>query len=289
MAEVPGSYPLRYNAGSVSALYLEMLRENGSLIAHGTGFVGYHQWNPHTWVLFTARHNFSGKGDDAAHIPSKVRIFVPELNRLAWDPVTLDLRSSDWKPLWYEHPSLREKVDVAALVLNPSDMRNGGIQIGYHAIDEFSQAQRDLRVTQKVHVIGHPIKRDGDYQAIWTTGHLASEPLVDFFDPHLKEKLPYFLVNCRTWSGQSGSPVVRYDDWHPFWTRGSWQRRVGAVNVMPHMYTGRLHPSSEHLTDSDNPAEIRQSSDIGIVWKSSVLIEIFQSIINERRSNDLGQ
>src|SRR5438093_2550640 len=60
-----------------------------------------------------------------------------------------------------------------------------------------------VQVAMPVSVMGFPMgMASAGVMPIWTTGHVASEPELDYQDQ------PAFLINATTRQGMSGSPVV---------------------------------------------------------------------------------
>jgi hypothetical protein len=86
---------------------------------------------------------------------------------------------------------------------------------------------------------------------------MASESFVNFRD------LPVFLVDCRTRQGQSGSAVIAYRSGGMVAMEdGSSAAFNGPVTKFLGIYSGRIN----------------SESDLGIVWKSSAILELVESI-----------
>jgi hypothetical protein len=279
---------------------------NDVLISHGTGFLACRLFPTKRCLLFTARHNLTGEDhftkkplhSSGPVIATKVRLHIPNRENLQWKIVDKEIFNDDTQErLWIEHPKLGAAVDVAAIEITKDDLEDGAFGF-IHLNDAAPAPGRHFGVGRVVHIIGFPITMTTEFHGIWTTGFVATDPRIDFQLP-IFGKLPCFLVNCRTWKGQSGSPVVNFDDIYGFKTDGGWMTPSGGGTYMPHMYTGRLNPksssnpgesSSNNISESSdtarlnpksssNPGEsspnnISESSDIGIVWKSALLQEI---------------
>jgi hypothetical protein len=102
-------------------------------------------------------------------------------------------------------------------------------------------------------VVGFPFGLTGGGLAVWVRGFIASEPDLDHDD------LPRFLIDSRTRPGQSGSPVVYYQE------GGTVMNSMGELHMVPGIiedfwgfYSGRIN----------------ERSDLGFVWKRSALQEI---------------
>ena len=278
--------PEGYNAGSLTSIYIEMLFNN-NVLSYGTAFIAHRKHPTLRVLLFTARHNLTGKDHftekclctDAA-VPNKIRAWMPRCDSLTWNSIEVPILSSDGnEPRWQEHPTFGCKVDIAALPLNQSDLADDILGFSYghisdsdHDFDEYNF----FDVGRQVHIVGFPLKMKGIFHAIWTTGFVATDPRVDFPLPNKFGALPCFLVSARTWSGQSGSPVFAHASSHPSRRGSSWLRSAGSPDLSPHMYTGRLNPPNACNDPAQSPTD-RLSADLGIVWKSSLLGDILNA------------
>jgi hypothetical protein len=168
--------------------------------------------------LVTARHIVAArswrenKWRDFEYAPTHIRISlraqVPasgfDAEKLSFFDVVLPLLDDDGKPLWLEHPDRSFDVDVAALPLTGLLHTD---QIHYLPI-ELESPLKDPRfwVTQDVFVVGYPLGISNGYLwPLWIRGTVASEPTLYF--SFKGGEYPMFLVDARTRSGQSGSPV----------------------------------------------------------------------------------
>jgi hypothetical protein len=241
---------------SAQSLQIEM-RYNEHVLAKGTGFVAFAKARP---FLVTNRHNLTGRRQDNGQpisntggIPNTVTIFHNKRGALGqWVARSEPLLVNEL-PRWFEHPLLRGGVDVVALPLlsidgvdlYPYDVENPGPDIA-------------VRPSEPVSVVGFPFGRAsyGKF-AIWATGFIASEPDLDF------ERLPIVLVDCRTRQGQAGSPVIAYRNGGAVTMRdGSTAFFSGEVKRLIGIYSGRIN----------------DQSDIGTVWKTSIISEILRAI-----------
>ena len=104
-----------------------------------------------------------------------------------------------------------------------------------------------------VSIIGYPlgITAHGVFP-VWKTGHIASEPEIDYQD------LPMFLIDATTRGGMSGSPVV-------IRLNGGYKTRMGSYVLSGSVATKFLGTYS---------GRIHQDSEIGRVWKSTVLKQL---------------
>lgn len=149
------------------------------------------------------------------------------------------------KPLWFEHPSHTADVvalpisDTSEIVVCPYEVTAGTDQL--------------IEPGSLVHVVGFPVDEwIRPPFAVWSTGFVATEPEINHGGR------PLFLVDCRSRSGQSGSPVITWTGGHgPLLRKGERQINVGNVHLLG-VYSGRIH----------------EDSDLGNVWKSYLLGEL---------------
>ena len=99
---------------------------------------------------------------------------------------------------WLEHPQGRA-VDVVAVPLRlPSHCRIFPLDLA------LADADLEVKVAMAVSIVGYPKGLTaGGVLPIWKTGHLASEP-----DLNYEYGRPAFLIDATTRIGMSGSPVV---------------------------------------------------------------------------------
>lgn len=236
---------------SIRSVFIEMV-SGGDVIATGTAFVYSSGGSDY---LVSARHCFTGKYPNGEYISEKYKV-QPSFVRahLRYETQTGDvaiveypLSTEDCDPTWMDHPRFGASVDVAAL---PADIPEG------LRIDPWTDEPRHrVPVTSPVSIVGYPFGlRAGGGFPIWVRGTIASEPDIPY------DGLPAFLVDSRTRTGQSGSPVVAFylpGQWIPE-DDGGWAIASGPTSRLIGVYTGRI--SAE--------------SDLGFVWHHSVLDEM---------------
>jgi len=240
---------------SVKSLFLKA-QFKGNCLASGTGFLAK---SPIGHVLITNRHIVTGRNNDTDELLSLTGGFPTELvishnkkNVLGeWVTCTEPLYNQNNQPLWHEHPTLGSKADVVALPLTYTNE----VELRTYNLDEGSSIPYP-KPSDRVSVVGFPFGRStGGGMAIWVTGFVASEQ-------ELPE--PKFLIDSRTRPGQSGSPVIAQhnngctyiaDD-------GTTKMIMGTITQFIGIYSGRIN----------------RESDIGIVWKASILKELVNSL-----------
>lgn len=242
---------------SVQSLFIEM-RFNGQSLSTGTGFLVN---SARGILLVTNRHNVTGRRQDdnkpmspTGGVPNELAIYHNVKGTLgAWVQKIEPLYDNQDRPLWYEHPDLRAKMDVVALPLTHTD------QVEFYPYD-LENLGPNLMVgpTEVISVIGFPFGiTAGGYFPVWATGFIASEPVVDFGG------LPVLLIDCRSRQGQSGSPVLAYRSGGSIaMDNGMTGIFAGPVIRFIGIYSGRINAES----------------DLGIVWKSKAILELTRSV-----------
>lgn len=271
---------------SKGALYLEPLADDGTPLAHATGFVAQHHKLP---FLVTNRHVVTGLDngtnrvlDRHGRVPERIRVYhhlKQDDDEMKWGTAEISLFEKSGERRWMEHPTLGSSVDVVAFALLSPDLLEPKVSYWGHDLDD----QHDIPVSagRDVSVIGFPYGQrtsDSNYTPIWVRGTIATEPEFDFDDR------PLFLVDARTRQGQSGSPVVAV----------KWKGTTGldanenVTNVtiakathsrLLGVYSGRLVRPDE----DDQPCPTCGSlhgTDLGLVWKASALEEILGAPFN---------
>lgn len=244
---------------SVQSLLLQMQFDDQPL-STGTGFLSASSKGP---VLITNRHNVTGRRQDNnkpmssnGGIPNEILIYQNVKGQLGkWKPKIerLYVDQDNETSRWIEHPVLGSKADFVALPLTQLD------DVELYPYDlESPGANLMISPAEAISVIGFPFGRSaGGLFPVWATGFIASEPMVDF------DGLPIQLIDCRSRPGQSGSPVVAYRSGGMITMEdGSSAAFGGPVSKLIGIYSGRIN----------------SESDLGIVWKTSAILELVRSI-----------
>lgn len=162
---------------------------------------------------------------------------------------------------------MRFKVDVVAIdVENDFDRK----ELLFASVNEYRhlEPRYEPEVMDDVFVIGFPLGISGSSSQrgampVFKRGSIASEPTLDF------DRNPCVLIDCRSYSGMSGSPVIASHSgiWTPPGPPGGKNLRgdtvIGTVENFLGVYSGRLR--SPNMDAHEGVAEI------GIVWKRSAL------------------
>ena len=161
------------------------------------------------------------------------------------------LHDKKGKIRWAEHSKGRA-VDVVALPLQAVDD-----DVRVYPFD-LALADADMvpEVAMPISIIGFPVGlTSAGVFPIWKTGHIASEPALDF-----KGK-PLCLIDATTRGGMSGSPVVlRLSGGYKTKSGGTIMSSSGHKTLFLGIYSGRLPRDSE----------------IGLVWRPQVIRDILK-------------
>jgi hypothetical protein len=177
----------------------------------------------------------------------------------------LPLYDANRNPIW----TSSTEFPTADLVLVPLPRQ---IVPLYVFTEEHTQVDMKIRVSSGATLLGYPY---GFFDRqhllpIWKTGHLATEPDVDF------QGDPTFLVDVSAFPGMSGSPVLAVA------TTGIYEAEDGA------MRSGRVHkllgifssmpvvnrPTRNPNADSGGPTSQSISLQLGYVWKAKLIVDI---------------
>lgn len=256
------------NAPSAQSLYIEMLSATMETLASGTGFIIKRE---NDFFLVSNYHNLAGRHPetqqpmhDSGAVPEYVRIFHHRADGLGnWAEVVEPILNGSGEKQWLEHPVHGAKVDVAVLpltkhiediILRPYAYVRG--ELTGHGAHELPTLPR-LSAGVEVAVVGFPYGLTaGGYLPVWIRGIVATEPSLDW------KELPRFLIDARTRVGNSGSPVVL---WH---AGGFTQLEDGRSFMIPNSFSWLLGVYS---------GRISKDSDLGLVWKTSVIEEILST------------
>lgn len=242
----------RISQPSFQSLYIEM-RANGITIANGTAFVASTASGAN--FLLTNRHNVTGRNQDTGELLCKKTAAVPD-SLLVWHnarsglgefiPVEVPLVRGD-ASLWIQHPILQDAADFVAIPVGTRE----DIAIYPYRTEYLSHLH--VEPAQTVSVVGFPFgERTGRSFAVWATGFVASEPEINHGGR------PVFLIDCRSRKGQSGSPVIRYQNGGGTITHDNGAEVASPVSRLLGIYSGRIN----------------EESDLGVVWKTYAIAEL---------------
>jgi hypothetical protein len=237
---------------SIASLFLETTFR-GAVMGSATGFVVEREAGRY---LVTNFHVVSGRHPEthtslvpSGVWPDAIRVWHNAAGTLGrWVMKAEPLYDPQGIPLWLEHPAHQSKVDVIALPLTDT------AGVGIYGYDPWAEVRAAVNMAGSLSIVGFPFGlRYGGAMATWVQGFVASEHEIDF------DGLPRFLVDSRTRPGQSGSPVVFYTTTGNFRDiHGNTFLASGTIEEFVGVYSGRIN----------------EESDLGFVWKASVVREI---------------
>lgn len=237
---------------TVRSLYLIQVNCKQPL-GTATGFVvakGKEYYLITNWHVVSGRHPTSNKViHPKGKTPDSLMIWHHGKQLGSWINKSETLYDDTGNKRWHEHSKGRD-VDIIALPLKA--VKN---DIQLYPFD-LSLADADMipEIAMPVSIIGFPVGLTSEgFFPIWKTGHIASEPNLDF---HGK---PLSLIDATTRSGMSGSPVI-LRLWGGYKTKDG--KRImsssGYRTLFLGVYSGRLPGDSE----------------IGSVWRPRLIREI---------------
>ncbi len=233
---------------SVASLLLEM-RQAGAAIGTATGFLVERD---STRYLVTNRHIVRGLLPDGRVIPpDQLAIYHNAATALGtWTLREEELYEKPGHPRWFEHPTHPAEVDVVVLPIR----NEAGIAV--YGYDPWSPGPGfTARVSEPLSIIGFPFgQTGGGGLGIWVRGFVATEPDIDWGG------LPRFLIDSRTRSGQSGSPVIAYSAGGATSMAGGLVLSQSPMEQFFGVYSGRIN----------------KESDLGIVWKGHAVRDVIE-------------
>ena len=272
---------------SLTTALTQVFDSHGRLLSNATSF--FYETNKSELFLITNWHVVTGRSPSnpsnskTGAVPCSMKIRVHRkqreeadnrtfINPNDIDELSLPINSEDGnEPRWLEHPEHRFAVDVVGIRIFD--------QLGFKERYEYRFANKwreyhktyEPEAMDEVFVVGYPwglssSARMGGGLPVYKRGCIASDPVVNF------DLLPCVLIDCRTTSAMSGSPVIasRSGMFHPDGKMSS-SSVLGTVSHFLGVYSGRLVGAE---STSDPRTEI---SEIGKVWRSSALEAIAES------------
>jgi trypsin-like peptidase len=255
-----------------------LLMNGGQSVSQGTGFF-FGGTGPDgtidTVFLVTNYHVVTGNAPLSTNARAGDRIrFV--MHRTATDlgdvrAIELPLYDTQDRALWIAS----EAYPAADIVLVPIPARS------YQGIAPlvFTEAHTrgDIRIrpTSGATLLGYPygFYDQKHYLPVWKTGHVASEPSVDF------EGRPLFLVDVSAYPGMSGSPVLAvangiYETEDGSMRSGRIWKLLGIFSAMPVVRERRPSAAAGFASEGQT---VETTLQLGYVWKASLIADLAKS------------
>ena len=254
-----------------------LLMSGGRTVSQGTGFFfgstgATSGRQVETMFLVTNYHVVTGNPPLSSAPPAGDRIrFVMHkdpANLSDVQVVELPLYDERLQPMWVAS----EAYPAADIVLIPVPARayQGIPQRVF--VEAHTVADIKIRPTSGATLLGYPFGfyDQKHFLPIWKTGHVASEPGVDF------EGRPVFLVDVSAFPGMSGSPVLAvanglYESEDGSMRSGRIWRLLGIFSSMPVIKERRAVGSPGFSTETQT---VETSLQLGYVWKAGLIAEL---------------
>lgn len=268
-----------------------ILKHNGKAITQGTGFFYVRRDTNGNSIIFliTNYHVITGNNPNSGLVPQGNSIEIQFHLNLSKPnflrTVELQLFTFENKPVWIQSATYPD-ADIAVIPLTPSII--GDAKLTVIAAPEWTSNQKvKLQPTTPVTFIGYPY---GYYDQanslpIWKTGHIASEPSVDF------NGKPYFVVDISAFAGMSGSPVFAI-------THGSYETEdnnvaIGRARKFLGIYASmQMLNEQKHLEEFEHSKKIgilhTESLELGHVWKESLIQSIIDDLDIEKYAHEIA-
>jgi hypothetical protein len=244
-------------------------------ISQGTGFFFANtkpDGTPDTVFLVTNHHVVTGQAPQATarFRGDRIRFVVHEdradLTRVR--SIDLSLFDERGAPIWIssgEYPT----ADVVLVPVPASAYAGISLMVFTEA---HTRADIRIRPTSGATLLGYPF---GFYDRktflpIWKTGHVATEPGVDF------EGRPVFLVDVSAFPGMSGSPVLAvanglYETEGGTMRTGRIWKLLGIFSSMPVVRADQTERGVGSRSTAQSPGTSLQ---LGYVWKAAVIADL---------------
>ena len=277
---------------ATSTILVETLTSQGARITQATAFF-YRAANDRlhlvtNWHVITGRKLATPSMSDTGAVPCTLRCLIYQIAERGEDgtvyirpnaPVRVDIQinSPDGEhPEWKEHPEIG-LVDVVALDVH--DIIDLGKFMSWPINEVPNLDPRYVpSVMDDVFIIGFPLGITGvsarGAMPIFKRGSIASEPALDY------DGSPCLLVDCRSYEGMSGSPVIVSHSgmWSP---PGSslGDSFIGTVRDFLGVYSGRIASSTKDRFEG--------LAEIGRVWRKEAIVKVVDEGIQGRALSEL--
>ncbi len=189
-------------------------------------------------------------------------------------PVAVPLYTKTGDPIWIQSRQFPE-ADVVLVPIVPALYEKGGQLSAFS--EAHMQVDMKMRPTSQATLLGYPYGffDTRNFLPVWKTGHLATEPDVDF------QGQPVFLVDVSAFPGMSGAPVVGvsngvYESENGSMMSGVQRRLLGIFSAMRMVKTRASVDANGQQIDTGTPAP-GDSLQLGYVWKAQLIADIARS------------
>lgn len=204
-----------------------------------------------------------GLGDHIQFLIHEDRADLTRVRHLA-----LPLYGTQHQPLWIASDTAPES-DLVLLPIPAAAYQ--GVSL-YVFTEAHTHGDIKMRPTSGATLLGYPygFADTAHDLPVWKTGHIASEPSVDF------DNLPVFLVDVSAFPGMSGSPVLAvangiYENEEGQMRSGRVLKLLGIFSAMP--VVRELKPTDAGA-DSSPVVATETALQLGYVWKAALIAEV---------------
>lgn len=268
-----------------------ILKNGQAAVSQGTGFFFARRNEEGNALIFlvtnyhvvTGNKPGSGLKPKGTSIELQFHLNISKPNLIRTVELQLFTRSAN--PIWIQSNS-HPDADIVVIPLHATVI--GDAKLTVLSAPEWTSNQRvKLQPTTPVTFVGYPYGYfdRANSLPIWKTGHIASEPSVDF------DGKPYFVVDISAFSGMSGSPVFAI-------THGSYETDDGNIAVGKARKFLGIYASMQMLNEQKYLEEFEHSKKVGIryqeslelghVWKESLVSALIENLDIERYSREIS-
>jgi Trypsin-like peptidase domain len=258
-----------------SLMTTPVLLMNGTrAVSQGTGFFFASttlDGKPDTVFLVTNYHVVTGRPPltPGPRAGDRIRFILhenpAELTRVR--QIELPLYDQRGDPLWVVSEAV-PKADVVLVPVPPEAYRDISLLVFTEA---HTRGDIRIRPSSGATLLGYPygFYDESHFLPVWKTGHVASEPSVDFND------LPTFLVDVSAFPGMSGSPVLAvangiYESEDGTMRSGRVLKLLGIFSAMP--VVREKKPAEVNGLAETQTTEINLQ--LGYVWKAALIADV---------------
>ena len=251
-----------------------LLMSGTRAVSQGTGFFFASttlDGKPDTVFLVTNYHVVTGRPPltPGPRAGDRIRFILhenpAELTRVR--QIELPLYDQRGDPLWVVSDAV-PKADVVLVPVPPEAYRDISLLVFTEA---HTRGDIRIRPSSGATLLGYPygFYDESHFLPVWKTGHVASEPSVDFND------LPTFLVDVSAFPGMSGSPVLAvangiYESEDGTMRSGRVLKLLGIFSAMP--VVREKKPADVNGLAETQTTEINLQ--LGYVWKAALIADM---------------
>ena len=236
--------------------------KKGEPISLATGFFYRHE---DKLYLITNRHNVVNEEKEYFPDELKLRLHVNKNDISQNELFPLPLYGREGKPVWFEHPTSGNEIDVIALLLDMKLIESSYFISTFNKTDQIPE-QVEIPIGEDVLVLGYPL---GYYDTLHNLPLVRDAILASVYPVPFKGK-PYVLIDSRLHRGTSGSPVItKLKQMH--------HHKTGITMMATKPVSFLVGVQSANLDVSSRDPEKDEPLGLSIVWLASLITEILNN------------